>query len=105
MKRKEFLIIPVFLSLLAVLATPLYAEKTDTASTQSEKTTNEDDSKKIVATVNNSPITLKQVRMRAQLASREVAYHTQISDEKKQEIMAKALDQLIVEELAYQEAK
>lgn len=105
MKKGKVFVIPVFLSLLAVLSTPLYAEKTDTASTKSENITAEDASKKLVATVNSSPITLKQAQMRAQLVSRESAYHTQISDEKKQEIMERALDQLIVEELAYQEAK
>lgn len=105
MKKGKVFVIPVFLSLLSVLSTPLYAEKTDSASTQPENITTEDASKKIVATANGAPITLKHVQIRVQLVSREVAYHTQISDEKKQEMMERALDQLIIEELAYQEAK
>lgn len=105
MKNVKVFIIPVFLSLLSVLSSPLFAEKTDTASTQPENITAETASKKIVATANGSSITLKQVQTRVQLVSREAAYHTQISDEKKQEMMERALDQLIIEELAYQEAK
>ena len=46
MKKEKVFIIPVFLSLLAVLSTPLYAEKTDATSTQSENISIEDASKK-----------------------------------------------------------
>lgn len=117
MNKGKVFIVPVFLTLIVVLSTLLYAEepaskqKKPSASPDkggqkaSAQTSIEDDPGKIIATVNSLPITLKDVRKRAQLVGRDVAYHTQISDEKKQEIMEKALDQLIVEELAYQEAK
>lgn len=63
------------------------------------------DDTQVLATVNDAPITLEQVNAAAQKYIPQTYYHRQVSDEKIKEFRDKALNDVIDEELEYQEAK
>lgn len=62
-------------------------------------------SERIVATVNGVPITEAEVERQIELELPKVLYHDNITEEKRLKYREKAIEELIIRELFYQEAK
>ena len=70
-----------------------------------QKENPKDTAKEITAAVNGAPITSNLLEIRTKQLSSVSSFHGRISDKELEEIKNKALDELITEELVYQESK
>lgn len=70
-----------------------------------QKESPKDAAKEIAAAVNGAPITSNLLEIRTKQLSSVSSFHGRISDKELEEIKNKALDELITEELVYQESK
>lgn len=105
MKKGKFLIkIAIcshFLAISLILSTPyLYSEEIPSQKQGAQKA-----SKEIAVTVNGAPITSNLLEIRTRQLSSVSSFHGRINDKQMEEIRNRAIDELITEELIYQDAK